>query len=124
MEEIIAAGPEAVPVLIGMISDTRMARTQEPIICFWPSMAIGDIAFCTLTDLFTDSTYAKTTVPGAGWDEMLGPAGSRPAWDQLHDFIKKHGRTNLQSKWRKLWNRYRTEMYWDAKERCFKLKGS
>jgi len=122
MDQIVAAGPEAIPVLIEMIADARMAKTSEPIICYWPGMAIGDIAFCTLSDLFTDSTYVKNTMPGAAWDEMLVPPSSRPAWDQLHDFIKKHGRSALQAKWQRLWDTYGTHMYWDAKERCFKLK--
>jgi len=122
MDQIIAAGPEAIPVLTGMIADTRMVKTSEPIICYWPGMAIGDIAFCILSDLFTDATYVKTTIPGAGWDDLLGPAGSRPAWDQLHDFIKKRGRSALQTKWRKLWHTYGPQVYWDAKERCFRLK--
>ena len=123
MDQIIAAGAESIPVLIGMITDSRMARTREPIICYWPGMAIGDIAFCTLSDLFTDSTYARTTIPGANWNDLLGPAAGRPAWEQLHEFVEKRGRNALQAKWRRLWDRYGTDVYWDAKERCFRLKG-
>ena len=48
MDQIIGAGPKSVPVLIAMLTDTRIANTGEPIICYWPEMAIGDIAFCTL----------------------------------------------------------------------------
>jgi hypothetical protein len=124
MDQIISSGPNAVPVLIAMLRDEHIAETPEPIICYWPPMAIGDIAFCILTDLFTDSTYVKTTLPGTGWDDMLGPPADRPAWVQLNEFIKEHGRTALQVKWQKLWDKYKAEVYWDAKERCFRLRKS
>jgi len=124
MDQIIAGGPKSIPVLIEMITDARPAKTEEPIICYWYGMAIGDIAFCTLGDLFTDATHGKTTLPRASWDELLGPAGDQPAPVRFNDFIKKHGRAALQAKWRKLWSKYGSAMYWDPKERCFKLKGA
>ena len=124
MNEIIAAGPKSVPVLIGMITDTRMANTEEPIICFWPGMAIGDIAFCTLADLFLNADWTEPTMPGAGWNELLGPDNGMPAWGQLHSFIRMHGRKAVQAKWQKLWDKYRDQIFWDPKEKCFKLKAS
>lgn len=126
MEQIIEAGPKAIPVLIRKITDARAAgtHTDEPVICYWYGMAIGDIAFCTLLDLFTDSTHGKTTMPGAGWTDMLGPDDKQPAWEQFNDFISKHGRKVLQAKWQKLWNQNSNQIYWDTKERCFRLKGS
>ncbi len=123
MDRIIAAGPKSVPVLIGMITDTRTAKTEEPIICYWGSMAIGDIAFCALEDLFLDSDSNKTTIPGAGWSEMLGPDDGLPAQEQLDRFTRTHGRKALQSKWQRVWNKYASQIVWDPKARCFKLKG-
>jgi hypothetical protein len=122
MDQIIAAGPKSVPVLIGMLTDERMARTEEPIICFWGQMAIGDIAFCALEDLFLKGNSNKTTIPGASWNEMLGPSGDLLPFEQLHRFIAKEGRNALQAKWQGLWNRYGSQMFWDSKERCFRLK--
>ena len=105
MDQIIAAGPKSVPVLIGMITDARTPNTKELIICYWYGMAIGDIAFCALGDVFTDSTGGKTTMSGAGWNDMLGPDDKRSAGEQFNDFIKKHGRKAVQPKWQTLWNR-------------------
>jgi hypothetical protein len=122
MDQIIAAGPKSVPVLIGMITDARMAKTEEPIICFWPGMAIGDIAFCTLEDLFLNGDWTKSTMPGSGWNDLLGPDEGRPSWE-LSGFIRKHGREALQAKWQGLWDKYGDQVFWDPKERCFKLKG-
>ena len=126
MEQIIAAGPKAIPVLIEKITNPRPAgkETDEPIICYWYGMAVGDIAFCTLLDLFS-STDGKATIPGASWNAMLGAGDERiPAWEQYNDFIKKHGRKAIQVKWQKLWSKYGSQMYWDAKGRCFGLKAN
>jgi hypothetical protein len=123
MDQIIEAGPKSVPALIGMLTDEEVAKTEEPIICFWGQMTIGDIAFCTLEDLFLNSDWTKTTLPGAGWDDMLGSAGDLPSWEQLHRFTRKYGRKALQAKWQRLWDQYGSEVVWDPRERCFKLKG-
>lgn len=121
MDQIIASGPKAVPVLIRMIADRRLANTREPLICYWPGMAVGDIAFCVLTDLFTD-TAGRTTVPGADWNDLLGPGNTGASWEQLHGFVKKHGSGALQARWRAVWDKYKSQVFWDPKERCFKLK--
>jgi len=122
MDQIIAGGPKSVPVLIGMITDEGPLNTTEPITCYWYGMAIGDLAFCLLSDLFTSPTDEKT-MPGTGWNDMLGPNDNHhPASDRFNDFVEKHGRKALQVKWQKLWDRYGKQMYWDPKERCFKLR--
>lgn len=122
MDKIIAAGPASNPVLIGMLTDARMAKTGEPIICYWPGMAIGDIAFCLLEDLFLNSDWTKATMPGVSWNDILGPEDNLPAWEQLHSFIRKHGRKTIQLKWQAQWEKYKDRIFWDPKERCFKLK--
>jgi hypothetical protein len=128
MDQIISEGPKSIPVLIAMISDTRMAKTREPIICYWGAMSIGDIAFCLLSDLFTETGGSaiggRPTIPGAGWDEMLGPPSDLPALEQLHQYIRKHGRAALQAKWQSLWKKYGDQIVWDPKERCFRLRSS
>jgi hypothetical protein len=123
MGRIIAAGTRSVPVLIGMITDARMAKTAEPIVCYWPDMAIGDIAFCLLEDLFMDANNGNSALPGASWSEMLGKSDNA-AWDQLHGYIRKRGRAALQAKWQRLWNKYQAQIYWDANQGNFRLKAN
>jgi len=65
-------------------------------------MTIGDIAFCVLGDLFLNADWTETTIPGAGWNEMLAADDNLPGWDQLNGFIVKHGRKALQGKWQAL----------------------
>jgi hypothetical protein len=116
MDRITAGGLRSVPILIAMIADSRMAKTREPIFCYWPGMAIGDIAFCLLDGLFRD-TKGATTVPGSGWHDMLGSDNDLPAWEQ----IRKSGRASLKAKWQKVWARYKDQVYGDAQDRCFRL---
>ena len=123
MDQIIAAGPKAIPILIGMIADRHMAQTKEPLICYWPGMAVADIAFCLLSDLFK-YPGAKITVPGTSWSDLLSPENSGAAWDQLHGFIRKHGTAALQARWRAVWDQNKGRVFWDPKERCFRLKAS
>jgi hypothetical protein len=122
IEKITAAGTKSIPVLIELVTDGKQAKTREPIVCFWPGMAIGDIAFCLLDNLFLNAEWTNSTIPGASWNEMLDSPGDLPAWEQLHGFIRKHGRAALRNKWRKLWVKHGGQIFWDPKERCFKLK--
>jgi hypothetical protein len=124
MDKIIAAGTKSLPILIGMITDARIAETEEPIICYFRDSTIGGLAFCLLSDLFTDASYTKTTMPGADWASMMDPEDKDlSSSDQLYMFVKRHGRAALQAKWHKLWARYQGQVYWDKDERCFRLKG-
>lgn len=123
MDEIIAAGPKAVPVLIAMITDAKPVKTNEPVIYYWYGMTVGDLALCLLSDLFSDPSDQRT-VPGTYWASMMDAADkNRQAADQLHLFVKRHGRSILQAKWERVWARYQGQVHWDTKDRCFKLNG-
>jgi hypothetical protein len=84
MDEIITAGPDAIPILIGMLTDSRLVKTREPLICYWPPMSTGDVAYCLLSDLFSGTE--GTTLPGADWDDMLGQNHDEPAWVSLSKY--------------------------------------
>ena len=119
VDEIIVGGKESIPILIDKLTDER--RTTEIFENYWSYTTVGDIAFIILTDLFTDSTWTKSTLPGTGWDEILGKA--RPGMtgeQQLRTFIAKHGRSAIKAKWQRIWNENRDKLYWDEQDRCFK----
>jgi hypothetical protein len=122
MNKIIGTGPGAIPVLITMLTDTRPVKTREPLICYWPAMTVGDVAFCLLSNLFSGPN--GTTLPGADWNDLLGKDESDPAWVQLSEYIRQHGRKSLQSKWEALWVKYKDKIVWSPSDRCFKLKAT
>jgi hypothetical protein len=120
VEQIIAGGKDSIPRLIAMLTDERLSRHQ--IICFWGNMTVGEVAYVVLMDLFTDSTWQHATVPEATDDYFLGPnAENDAAFQRFRAYTNKHGKRPLQIKWQKVWTRYKDRLYWDDKERCFKL---
>jgi hypothetical protein len=119
LERILKDQEAAVPFLIQSLTDAR--RTPEPVICLWNYTSVGDIAFVILTDLFSDASLQKSTIPGVSWDEMLGKYDG-PGIYQLHEYLRRHGRKSLQKKWSAVWAAYRDKVVWDSKQRCFVLK--
>jgi|SRR6266478_4913565 len=92
VEEIISGGKQSIPVLIEMIPNST--KTDEPVFCFWPETTIGDLAFFMLSDLFLDSSWQHSTVPGASLQELLGPGPKgTPFWEHYRAYLEKHGRT-------------------------------
>jgi len=53
MDQIVAKGKDAIPILISQLTDTQ--ESKEPIYDYWSQMTAGDIAYFILNDLFTDS---------------------------------------------------------------------
>lgn len=69
VEDLIANGKDSIPFLINQLDDeTKMEPT---IMEFWYQLSVGDMAYITLTDFFTDETELKSTTSGFSWDEFL-----------------------------------------------------
>jgi hypothetical protein len=124
VENLIAHGREAIPFLIGKLDDET--EIKDHVFDYWSDVRVGDVAFATLTDFFTDPTWQKTTIPGVGYDTFLGrKANSDVTGEQLlRNYIAKHGRHDIMIRWRAIWAQYQDRVYWDEKDRCFKLRGS
>lgn len=117
---ILKLGKNAIPMLIACLTDET--RTKDPVEDFWPVTTVGDIAFFYLCDLFTDSTWEHSTIDGVvTWKTLSSEYPDSPAWDALHGYVKKHGRRYIQSEWSKKWQAEKSKMFWDAKERCYKI---
>jgi hypothetical protein len=61
MDEIVADGKSAIPVLISQITDSRWIA--EPVYDYWPRIRAGELARSILSDLFFDDTWQKSTMP-------------------------------------------------------------
>src|ERR1700728_1710565 len=62
MQQILADGKNAIPVLISQLTET--ARAQKQIADYWGDTRSGDVAFVVLNDLFTDSDLHTFRLPG------------------------------------------------------------
>jgi hypothetical protein len=116
MDQIVADGKSSIPVLISQITDSRWIA--EPVQDFWPRIRVGELAYFILDDLFLDDTWTKRTVP----ELFPQPKCDEPAWVCWDNFRKTHSLATLQAAWLKFWNANRSQIYWDDKARCFRLK--
>jgi hypothetical protein len=122
VRQVLSSGKNSIPVLIDLLSDER--KTPEPVMDFWPETSVGDIAFIFLTDFFEDSKWQKNFAPGLGWDEVDKECDPKvnPGYVCWFEFIHNHGRGYMQGKWKEFWNKNKTKIYWNDKERCFMVK--
>lgn len=116
MDQIIAHGKTAVPVLISQLTDPR--DTKQPIYDFWSETTAGDVAYFILNDLFTDSDWTTFNMPGL---EALKDPCDGPAETCWRKFLKKHGRKFVQDQWLAAWNANKGRVYWSEQARCFRL---
>lgn len=116
MDQIIAAGKDAIPVLISQIIESRPLK--RPIYDYWSFNTTGDLAFFILNDLFLDSDWKTFNLPGveSPWEGCKDAAEN--CWTS---FLKRRGRKFLQEQWQKAWEANKTRIYWDEKARCFRL---
>jgi hypothetical protein len=116
---LVAQGPTAIDFLIAQLTDQRVINHH--VLDYWPIVRVGDVALIVLADLFTDATWTQSTIPGASLDEILEQRNRSVATQKAHaDFVRRHGRKAIQRKWQTLWRRYRTQVSWDEKNRCFR----
>jgi len=115
IDQIMAQGKEAVPVLISQITDTR--ELKDPAF-EWNQMTVGDLTNAILEDLFTDSDWKTFNMPGL---ELIRPKCEDSAENCWQMVLKKHGRKFVQDQWLAAWNKNKVRVYWDAEARCFRL---
>jgi len=121
IDQVLAGGKDSIPVLIELLTDERF--TPEPVMDYWSSTSVGDVAFFILTDLFLNSKWNKSYMPVVTWDEIdkFGEKGL-PAEAHWQLFLEKNGRKYVQDKWRKAWEANKELIYWDKKEMSYRLK--
>ena len=116
MDQIVAKGKDAIPILISQLTDTQ--ESKEPIYDYWSQMTAGDIAYFILNDLFTDSDWTTFNMPGLEALKGNCHGASETCW---HDVIKKHGRKFVQDQWLAAWSTNKDRVYWDTQARCFRI---
>ena len=61
INQVLADGKSAIPVLISQITDSRWIA--EPVFDFWPRIRAGELAYFILANLLLDDTWTKSTMP-------------------------------------------------------------
>jgi hypothetical protein len=115
IDQIVADGKSAIPVLISQITDSR--RIVEPVYDYWQPIQTGELAHFILQDLFLDDTWRNSTMPQLFPEQHCDDA----AWVCWGNFRKKHSLKELQASWIEFWKANEDRIFWDAKARCFRL---
>ncbi len=116
IDQIVAQGKASIPVLISQLTDTR--RTRKPIYDYWHYTTAGDIAYFTLSDLFTDSDWKTFNMPGLEALDHPCNDDSETCWRR---FLESHGRKFVQAQWLAAWTANKDRVYWDKTARCFRV---
>jgi hypothetical protein len=124
VQELIAQGKQSVPYLISKLDDDM--KIDGAVVDYWSDIRVGDVALIILTDFFTDSSWQRATIAGVGWDEFLERENRKSLTGEqvLHSYVAKHGRKKIKDRWIATWAQHSNGIYWDEKERCFRLTGS
>ena len=115
MDQIVADGKSAIPILISQTTDPRWIA--EPVYDFWPRIRTGELAYFILSDLFVDDTWQKSTMPAFFPHQNC----DGPSWVCWEKFRKTHTLKELQARWMVFWKTNKDKIYWDGKARCFRL---
>jgi hypothetical protein len=120
--EILASGPDAIPVLINLIGSDR--RYEKSPFDYWPEMHEGDMALAILSDLFLDPTWKASTLSETCWGNLLHKTDhpDSPTWRLLDQYIETHGREDLVRSWSELWSEVRNETVWDEEGKFFRVR--
>src|ERR1700722_6792585 len=102
MQQILADGKDAIPILISQLTETAITKNQ--IADYWSGTRSGDVAFVVLNDLFTDADLHTFGMPGVpGWS-AIQKGCNRAAVACWDEYLRKHGRMLIRQAWQRAWN--------------------
>ena len=119
VDQVLALGKDAIPVLIAELTDTR--KTKHAVYDLWKYTAAGDIANSMLFDLFTTADLRMADMPELDPLQMQCKKPGEPCWRK---FLHQKGRKFVQEHWEAAWNAHKDSIYWDEMARCFKLRSA
>jgi hypothetical protein len=122
IDGLLTNGNDAIPFLISKLEDET--EIDHHVFDYWPGpVRVGDVAFVILMDFTTDSSWMRSTIPGADRDSILGKYDPNlPGVERLTRAVEKHGRKPIRKKWEKIWAEHKEQIIWDERERCFTMR--
>jgi hypothetical protein len=117
IDQLIAAGPDAIPFLVSKLEDSTVIRTK--VLDSWPRVCVGDVAWFILYDFFTDRGLSST-LPDPGLFAIVGAEdNSQPGWKSWASVVHKVGRAGIRKGVEALLKPYKGKFLWNPVERCF-----
>lgn len=121
-DDLLAHGKDSIPFLIAKLDDET--SLDRRIINYWSEVYTADIALIILNDFFTKNDGTTSTIDGFSWDDFLERGDDKDSMGEeiLRRYIEKHGRKTIKTRWQKMWDENKANIFWDETEQCFTLK--
>lgn len=119
MQQILADGKAAIPILISQLTETAIAKNE--IADYWGGTRSGDVAFVVLNDLFTEPDLHTFGMPGVpNWSAVQKGCNmaAQACWER---YLRKHGRVSVRRAWQSAWKVHKSQIHWDSKAQCFRV---
>jgi|GEM_PF-3087809 hypothetical protein len=117
IDEIIKAGPAAIPFLEAKLEDTAIIKSK--VLDGWPRIRVGDLAWFILYDFFTTKSQIST-LPEPGLFAIFGGENlNQPGWASWSAVVNKTGRKGIRKAVEAILAPYQGKIVWDERERCF-----
>lgn len=117
IDQLISQRVEAIPFLISKLEDET--PINPPVLDFWYSTTVGDVALVILTNFMT-SPDGKTNT-GFSWEELFGVKKDPRigAEEFLRHQLESHDRRWLRDQWEAKWTAAQAQVTWDEKDLYF-----
>jgi hypothetical protein len=117
IDQLIAAGPDAIPFLVSKLEDSTVIRTK--VLDSWPRVCVGDVAWFILYDFFTDKNLVSM-LPDPGLFAIVGGEDQgQPGWKSWASIVRKSGRAGIRKGVEAILKPYQGKFLWNPVERCF-----
>ena len=124
IDELIKNGKLSIPFLIEQLKSKKAYGLG--VLDLWPYVEERHVALIILTDLFLNSTWDKSCAPDFCYDSLLSAdkySSDLAIWDIFRDHFGPKDWDLLIMKWNSFWDMYKDKIYWDSKERFFRIEG-
>jgi len=124
IDELIKNGKTSIPFLIERL---KSKKTYGPgVLDFWPYVEERHVALIILTDFFLDSSWKKSTAPDMCFNYLLSVNREYPdlaIWSIFYDHFSPDDWNLLINKWDYFGEINKDKIYWDSKDRFFRIEG-
>lgn len=117
IDQLIAAGPEAIPFLVSKLEDSTVIRTK--VLDSWPKVCVGDVAWFILYDFFTDKNLVSTLPDPGLFAIVSGEDQGQQGWKSWASVVRKYGRAGIRKGVQAILKPYQEKFLWNPVERCF-----
>lgn len=124
IDELIKNGKSSISFLIERL---KSEKAYGPgVLDLWPYVEERHVALIILTDFFLDSSWEKSTAPDMCFNSLISAQREYPdlaIWAIFYDHFSPDVWNQSINKWEFFWENNKDKIYWDSKDRFFRIEG-